>query len=81
MMIAANILCDLLYIGSIEAWPEYIAVEILRAVHKINRVGIKYLALALELERLTDGSMPCDREWPEEQVALFRRWVEAGMPA
>lgn len=33
------------------------------------------------LERLTDGSMPCDGEWPEERVALFRRWVEAGMPA
>jgi hypothetical protein len=33
------------------------------------------------LERLTDGTMPCDEEWPEEQVALFRRWVEAGMPA
>ena len=33
------------------------------------------------LERLEDGSMPCDDEWPEEQVALFRRWIEAGMPA
>jgi hypothetical protein len=33
------------------------------------------------LERLTDGSMPCDGEWPEEQITLFRRWVEAGMPA
>jgi hypothetical protein len=33
------------------------------------------------LERLTDGTMPCDEEWPEEQVALFRRWVEAGMTA
>ncbi len=33
------------------------------------------------LERLSDGTMPCDEEWPEEQVALFRRWVEAGMPA
>ncbi len=32
------------------------------------------------LERLADGSMPCDREWPEEQIAQFRRWVEAGMP-
>jgi hypothetical protein len=32
------------------------------------------------LERLTDGSMPCDAEWPEEQIAQFRRWVEAGMP-
>ncbi len=33
------------------------------------------------LERLTEGTMPCDGEWPEEQVAQFRRWVEAGMPA
>ncbi len=33
------------------------------------------------LERLTNGSMPCDGEWPEEQIAQFRRWVEAGMPA
>jgi hypothetical protein len=31
------------------------------------------------LERLTDGTMPCDGEWPEEQVAQFRRWIEAGM--
>jgi len=33
------------------------------------------------LERLTDGTMPCDEEWPEEQIAQFRRWVDAGMPA
>jgi hypothetical protein len=33
------------------------------------------------LERLASGTMPCDGKWPEEQVALFRRWVEAGMPA
>ncbi len=33
------------------------------------------------LERLTEGSMPCDGAWPEEQIAQFRRWVEAGMPA
>ncbi len=32
------------------------------------------------LERLTDGSMPCDGEWPEEQIAQFRSWIEAGMP-
>ncbi len=30
------------------------------------------------LERLSDGDMPCDGEWPEEQVGLFRRWVEGG---
>ncbi len=33
------------------------------------------------LERLGDGSMPCDGEWPEEQIVLFERWIEAGMPA
>jgi hypothetical protein len=33
------------------------------------------------LERLTDGSMPCDGKWPDKQIAQFRRWVEAGMPA
>jgi len=35
----------------------------------------------LILERLSEGDMPCDGAWPEEQVALFRRWVEAGTPA
>ncbi len=33
------------------------------------------------LERLNEGAMPCDGEWPEERIAQFRRWVEAGMPA
>jgi hypothetical protein len=33
------------------------------------------------LARLSSGTMPCDGKWPDEQVALFRRWVEAGMPA
>lgn len=33
------------------------------------------------LKRLTEGTMPCDGEWPEEQIAQFRRWVDAGMPA
>jgi hypothetical protein len=33
------------------------------------------------LERLENGSMPCDQAWPDERVALFRRWVEAGTPA
>jgi hypothetical protein len=31
-------------------------------------------------ERLSDGSMPCDREWPADQVALFRSWIDAGTP-
>ena len=33
------------------------------------------------LARLSDGSMPCDGAWPEEQVALFRNWVNIGCPA
>ena len=28
------------------------------------------------LERLREGSMPCDGEWPEEQVELFQQWTE-----
>ncbi len=30
-------------------------------------------------ERVADGSMPCDAEWPEERIALFRTWIDAGM--
>lgn len=33
------------------------------------------------LERLEDGTMPCDGEWPPEQIELFRHWIEGGMPA
>ena len=33
------------------------------------------------LERVSDGSMPCDIEWPPEQVDVLRRWIDAGMPA
>ena len=33
------------------------------------------------LKRLEDGSMPCDQAWPADQVAVFRRWVDAGTPA
>jgi hypothetical protein len=32
------------------------------------------------LERLSDGTMPCDGAWPEQQIELFRRWAEAGAP-
>jgi hypothetical protein len=31
------------------------------------------------LERLREGSMPCDGEWPEEHVERFQRWTETGM--
>ena len=32
------------------------------------------------LDRLSNGSMPCDGAWPAEQVAVFRRWTETGCP-
>jgi truncated hemoglobin YjbI len=30
--------------------------------------------------RLGEGTMPCDGAWSDEQVAVFGRWVDAGMP-
>jgi hypothetical protein len=33
------------------------------------------------LGRLEAGTMPCDGAWPAEQVAVFRRWIDAGKPA
>jgi hypothetical protein len=35
---------------------------------------------AAVLQRLRDGTMPCDGAWPDEQIELFQRWVEAGTP-
>lgn len=31
--------------------------------------------------RLEEGTMPCDRPWPPEQVRLFRAWIDDGMEA
>jgi hypothetical protein len=33
------------------------------------------------LERLREGTMPCDEPWPDDQIQLFQSWVDAGMPA
>jgi hypothetical protein len=33
------------------------------------------------LDQLDAGTMPCDGAWPQEQVDVFRRWMEAGTPA
>ena len=33
------------------------------------------------LGRLREGTMPCDGAWPDEQIAVFQDWVEAGTPA
>jgi hypothetical protein len=33
------------------------------------------------LGRLRDGTMPCDSAWPDQRIAVFQDWVEAGKPA
>jgi hypothetical protein len=33
------------------------------------------------VDRLRDGTMPCDGAWPGEQIAVFQAWVDAGSPA
>ena len=30
------------------------------------------------LERLRNGTMPCDGAWPAEQIEVFQRWTESG---
>lgn len=30
--------------------------------------------------KLADGTMPCDEPWAEDDVELFRVWIDAGMP-
>lgn len=30
------------------------------------------------LDRLKDGTMPCDGAWPKAQVDLFERWIAGG---
>ncbi len=35
----------------------------------------------LILERVEDGTMPCDNAWPEEKIETFRGWITAGYPA
>jgi truncated hemoglobin YjbI len=30
------------------------------------------------LERLRNGTMPCDGTWPDEKIEVFQRWTESG---
>ncbi len=30
------------------------------------------------LERLRNGTMPCDGAWPADQIAVFQRWIAGG---
>lgn len=31
------------------------------------------------VERLEEGSMPCDETWPQTQIERFRAWIAGGM--
>jgi hypothetical protein len=31
------------------------------------------------VDRIADGTMPCDDPWPSEWLALLRAWVATGM--
>ena len=31
------------------------------------------------VERLRDGSMPCDGAWSAEKITVFQRWIDSGM--
>ena len=33
------------------------------------------------LDRLRAGTMPCDGAWPEDKVAVFKRWIDSGKAA
>ena len=30
------------------------------------------------LQRLRDGTMPCDGAWPPDHVAVFQQWIAGG---
>ncbi|MDX6255368.1 MAG: hypothetical protein QOJ11_1702 [Frankiales bacterium] len=32
-------------------------------------------------DAVSSGSMPCDDEWPAENVDAFRRWMDSDYPA
>ncbi|MGV9386869.1 MFS transporter [Nonomuraea sp. NPDC003707] len=32
------------------------------------------------LDRLREGTMPCDGAWPQERIEFFARWVKSGKP-
>jgi hypothetical protein len=33
------------------------------------------------LDRVRDGSMPCDGAWDDKRIALFQQWVDGGKAA
>jgi hypothetical protein len=35
---------------------------------------------ALILERVQDGTMPCDEAWSEDKIEIFRTWIAEECP-
>lgn len=35
---------------------------------------------ALILERIEDGTMPCDETWSADKIAILRTWIAEGTP-
>ena len=35
---------------------------------------------SLILERIEDGTMPCDETWGEEKLQTLQRWITEGCP-
>jgi hypothetical protein len=31
------------------------------------------------LDRLDNGTMPCDGAWPQEPITTFKHWLQSGM--
>ena len=32
------------------------------------------------VDRLREGTMPCDGSWPPARIDLFQRWIDSGKP-
>jgi hypothetical protein len=51
--------------------------SMLRAFDLWSRTDVQAHQDAI-LQRLQDGTMPCDGAWPPERVEAFERWIAAG---
>jgi truncated hemoglobin YjbI len=42
-----------------------------------SQAGVQAHAAGI-LERLRNGTMPCDGAWPQDKIEVFQRWTESG---
>ena len=49
-----------------------------RAFDLWSYTDVKSHAAAI-VQRLRDGSMPCDGAWSAEKISVFQRWIDSGM--